>query len=387
MDDYKSETNPEVLAWARKTAGYAIDDVVAELGDQTVTAETIKAWESGDDSPMYLTQLKSISKIYQRAEFVFFMPKPPIDDTLDRLGSLPEHIKVKLPPKVRFLHREARVKQLSLQRLLYEEVAQEITLRSIATLDDDVITLANSVRQVLGITVAEQKQWQNSSMALRKWREAIENTGIWVFFTDFEVKEYDGFYLEDEQYPVIFIDNSLLVEQQIFTLFHELGHVLLAKGGMYIHGNFKRLLSGEYDAIEQFCCEFVEEFLVPKADLLATDNLADSARQYKVEFAVIAKRHRDNELLTLQQYHESISAWEKQSARSNCIPADDDFLQTKCKCLGVKFILLTFAQFARGEIDELKLAKYLDITMDKLPILEELAYKLDYDLKQPPSTN
>lgn len=382
--NYKSETNPEVLTWARKTAGFAIEEVVEELADKDVTAETIRAWERGEDSPMYLTQFKKLAKIYNRTEYLFFRPKPPVDDTLDRLGSLPEHIKAKLPPQVRFLHREARLLQIHLKDFLCDMPTPEIPLRGFATLDDDVVSLANSVRQQLGITVAEQKQWQNSTVALNKWRTAIENTGIWVFFWDFAVEDYDGFYLEDENYPVIFIDVNLSIERQIFTLFHELGHVLLAKGGMFIRGELERSLAGEYQDIEQFCCDFAEEFLVPKAELQVTGKLyeaeiEDYANQYKVDFDVLVMRCRDNDLLDPQKYDEFITAWKNQTARIRPVPAKEDFVRTKLKCLGKKFILLANDQFEQEEIGELVLLKALDVNIDQLPKLVGLAYQQDDD--------
>lgn len=45
--------NPDVLRWARETAGFSIKDVVARIKRKRVTAETIAAWERGEESPTY----------------------------------------------------------------------------------------------------------------------------------------------------------------------------------------------------------------------------------------------------------------------------------------------------------------------------------------------
>lgn len=271
--------------------------------------------------------------------------------------------------------------QVYLKEFLENTPAPELPLRGLATLDDDVVALANNVRERLGITLMEQKSWQNSTQALSRWRTAIENTGIWVFFADFAIDDYDGFYLEDAKYPVIFVDNGLSIERQIFTLFHELGHVLLSKGGMFIRGELERSLAGEYQDIEQFCCDFANEFLVPKTDLQVTGKLyeaeiADYASKYKVSFDVIVMRCRDNDLLDPHKYDEFISAWKNQSARLLPATAKEDFLRTKCKCLGKKFILLAFARFEQGELTDLEMTEYLGVIVDQLPKLEALASTL-----------
>lgn len=296
--DYKTQINPVVLTWARETAGYDIDTVVNELNNRTVTADTIRSWEEGADKP-FLTQFERLAKIYNRTEMLFYLPKPPLDDTLDRLGSLPTSIKEKLSPQIRFMHREARLKQIYLEELLPEAPPiADIALRGLATLTSDVELLARTVRERLAISIAEQKKWHDTSTALEQWRRAIESTGIWVFFEDFAQAEYDGFYLEDDQYPVIFIDCGLSPARQIFTLFHELGHVLLAKGGILLRSDCEQALAGEYLEIEQFCTDFATEFLVPAADFelsrLDYEAAADACtHQYKVGFEVLLLRAKD----------------------------------------------------------------------------------------------
>ena len=38
--------NPEVLRWARKSAGLSVEEVVKKLDRKRITADIIEAWES-----------------------------------------------------------------------------------------------------------------------------------------------------------------------------------------------------------------------------------------------------------------------------------------------------------------------------------------------------
>ena len=55
-------TNPEVMEWARTTAGMSIDEVVAKVNRARVDAATVAAWEDGTKSPTY-PQLERLRKL------------------------------------------------------------------------------------------------------------------------------------------------------------------------------------------------------------------------------------------------------------------------------------------------------------------------------------
>lgn len=45
--------NPEVLKWARTTAGLSIEEVVLKLKRKTIGEKIIAEWEEGESSPGY----------------------------------------------------------------------------------------------------------------------------------------------------------------------------------------------------------------------------------------------------------------------------------------------------------------------------------------------
>ena len=51
---FKANINPDVLVWARQTAGYSIEEAARKIGTSSAILE---AWESGDKKPT-LNQLR-----------------------------------------------------------------------------------------------------------------------------------------------------------------------------------------------------------------------------------------------------------------------------------------------------------------------------------------
>lgn len=64
--------NPEVLRWARESAGLSVDDVVNKLKRKRITIEVIDAWESGLDSPNYAQLERLAYEVYKRPLALFF---------------------------------------------------------------------------------------------------------------------------------------------------------------------------------------------------------------------------------------------------------------------------------------------------------------------------
>ncbi|MCP4567564.1 MAG: ImmA/IrrE family metallo-endopeptidase [FCB group bacterium] len=71
---------------------------------------------------------------------------------------------------------------------------------------------------------------------------------------------FSGFCLYDETFPVIYINNSQPATRQIFTLFHELAHLLLRTGGIDTpNDEYIQHLQGEAKQIEISCNQFAAE--------------------------------------------------------------------------------------------------------------------------------
>ena len=226
--------NVEVLKWARESAGYTVQDVAEKLRKKSkkITEQTVIDFEKGSAFPTY-SQLETLAyHIYKRPLAVFFFPEPPDEsDIKQSFRTLPQPVE-KLNPKMRFLLRKARVMQLNLIELHQDTKQEKQIFKNIQfTARSSIKSLSRKAREYLSISLSEQKKWKNPDTALIQWREALESFGIFVFKDSFKQSDLSGFCLYDSDFPVIYINSKQTSSRQVFTLFHELAHILFHTSG------------------------------------------------------------------------------------------------------------------------------------------------------------
>lgn len=380
----KAQITPEVLQWARDSAGFSREDVVKKLRQKTVTVKTLAQWEEGVDVPSY-TQLEKLAGMYKRPLAVFFFPSPPHEQSYDeKFRSVPSNYIDSLSPRIRYIVKQALVRQIDLDELHQGNTPADIqsfknTIRGLRSLDrQNSRQLATQLRDIVGISLDQQFQWKTYDEALNHWRELLQSWGIWVFKVAFKDDKYCGFYLPDEsdmKFPVIYINNSMSKARQIFTLFHELGHLLLGKGGIDFRTNVEDSFQEKYQQEEVFCNAFAGAFLVPESDQIPTEMPSDEemeshAKKYKVSREVILRKYKDRGLIDWSGYDQKVENWKRASNKSRSKTAGGDYYRTQSAYLGNKYLNLAFSQYYQQRISEFQLADYLGIKVKSIPELE-----------------
>lgn len=376
--------NPNVLKWARETAGLVIDDVVKRVKRKGITAEILLSWEHGESSPSY-TQLERLAyEIYKRPLALFFFPEPPQEETPKQsFRTLPDYEIQRLPTRIRFLIRKGRVMQLNLAEL-YDNVnpASEQIVRELSfEPGDSSEEMAAVVRRYLGKDLAEQKQWSNSEEAFNAWRDALEEHGLFIFKDAFRVEAFSGFCLYDEQFPIIYVNNSKPEPRQIFTLFHELAHLLFRTGGVDTQlEDYLDYLKGDSRRIEVLCNRFTGEFLVPGDDFAqrikglviedtSIQNLADI---YHVSREVILRKLIDRKLVNQAYYDEKIRTWGQGPKTGS--GKGGNYYRTKGVYLGERYLGQAFSRYYQNRISVEQLADYLGVKVKNVPGMENLLF-------------
>jgi len=138
-----------------------------------------------------------------------------------------------LSPDTRLHIRKAHAYQLALAEIFRENPAtQKIWQDLPVTGKEEISNLASRVRGYLGMTLETQSGWKQTDIALKAWRKAIEDKGVFVFKAPFKQKDISGFCLTNSQFPVIYLNNSTTKTRQVFSLLHELCHLLLNQNGI-----------------------------------------------------------------------------------------------------------------------------------------------------------
>lgn len=362
---------PEVVTWARERAGFSVESAAADF-------RKIAEWEAGEALPSY-PQLEKMAEKFKVPVAVFFFPAPPdlppIEETFRTLG--PEQI-AEIPPRIRLLLRKARTFQMGLEELQNgRNPVERLITRDLAFRPTDRIEeIAAEVRAYLGVTMEQQFAWGNAETALEEWRKVLLGVGVYVFKDQFREPDYSGFCLYDDEFPIIYVNNTTAKTRQIFTMFHELAHLLFHTSGVDTTGDgFVNELAGDDRRIEVICNRMAACLLVPKETFDATfegqepteATAAELAQLFSVSREFIFRKFLDRDLITPAEYDQAARRWAEQGQRGS----GGDHYNTKIAYLGTEYINLAFQRFYQNRIDYNQLADILDTKPKNLTRLEE----------------
>lgn len=365
---------PALVRWARERAGFSLDEAARRF-------PRIQEWETGVVAPTY-AQLEALAETFKVPVAVFFFPEPPeVPRIEETFRTLPELTFVLLPPRIKLLLRKAKALQLALFELNGDTnpAARIITrdLRFNPTVE--IEEMATEVRRYIGISVEEQTSWATIEVALDTWRQRFADVGIYVFKDQFRVEGFAGFCLTDEEFPIIYVNNTSAKSRQIFTLFHELAHLLFHTSGIDVEqDDYIDNLVGDSRRIEVLCNRFAGEFLVPREALaealhgiqISPSSVADLSRQFKVSQLVIWRRLRDTNRISRSMYeeaHQRALAEDLRQARDR----GGDYYNNQLAYLGRPFVSLALSRYYQNKITEEQLADYLNIKPKNIAPLEE----------------
>ena len=361
---------PEVLQWARERAPFTIEEIRTKF-------PSIEDWEQGTSAPTY-PQLEKLSDTLKVPIAVFFFSEPPdVPPIRESFRTLPDANFAALPRAMHVMLRKAKTLQINLAELNEgHNPAERYILRDIRfTPNMDVPEMARRLREYLGISMETQVSWSDSDVAFEAWRTVLEQHGIAVFKDAFRENLYSGFCLYDENFPLIYINNSAKT-RQTFTLFHELAHLLFNISWIDTHSEETERELQPFDRhIEATCNRFAAEFLLPNErfqseirDFSATEETAVIlARRYHISRESVFRRFLEQGYIAEEQYRQAAHRWANQLQTGG----GGNPYWTKISYLGVSYINLAFSRYYQNQITEPQLADYLDTKVKNLSKLED----------------
>lgn len=368
---------PAVVQWARERSGYSIEEAARHF-------KKIAAWEAGEAMPTYV-QVEGMAERFKVPVAVFFFPKPPEVSPLEKsFRTLTAEDFAAIPRRVRFFLRQGQAMQLNLAELndgknpSQHQITRDIRVTPNTSLDK----VAAEVRSYLGISVDVQTGWKNVDEALDKWREVFATkAGIYVFKDAFQASNYFGFCLYDGEFPVIYINNSSAKSRQIFTLFHELGHLLFHTSGVdLLDDPFLNHLGDAEQKIEIICNGLAARLLVPddvldkmlKGVKIGRLAAAQFANHFKVSREVIYRKFLDRGLIEADEYVTAAKEWAAQMKKPEGVKSTGYYYNTHHAYLGQRYVDLAFTRYHQQRFDRRQLAEYLNMKPRSLPTFAEL---------------
>jgi Zn-dependent peptidase ImmA (M78 family) len=376
---------PPILQWARKTAGFTPGEAARSL---QIKEQKVLAWEKGTERPS-MPQLRKMALVYKRLLSDFYLPAPPDEAPLPHdFRRLPDDGFFHYGRMLRYQLRQARQRRdLALDLATEQDVAfRELPVIQIA---GDTEGLGNQVRELLQITIAEQRTWRDPRKSYNAWRAHVEAVGVLVFqVTGIQPAEMLGFSLTEQPLAIIGINRKLAPNGRTFTLLHEFVHVLLGQSSLCdIEESFVR--SPQDQKTEVFCNAVAAAALVPRAELLSDplvsphgqardwsdDELGAIARNFGVSSHVILRR-----LLTVgrttQAFYGSRAALWRVYEPAPLKEEDQEFKrnmpQEVVSDLGRPFVSLILESYLTSNLSLSDTSRYLGLRAGQVQKVREL---------------
>lgn len=370
MTSDRMAINPDLIRWARERAGYSLEAAELHFRD-------IRAWESHGKAPTYV-QLESVADRFKVPVSVLFFPEPPdVPEPSRSFRTLPEREFMALPARMHLLVRKAQAFQISLTELTEGRSPVE---RPILRAFRDSAPDPEGVRGILGVSLEDQRGWTDPPAAFREWRDALYEAGVFVFKDAFREDDYCGFSIYDPELPVIYVNSSRSATRQIFTLFHELGHLLHETSGLDpVPADVLDRLPAASRSLEARCNRFAADLLLPPAELdrlMADRQPSESAAvriagDLNLSREMVYRHFLERGWISVEAYQDARERWNLPPARSG---AGGDSNRTLVSHLGTHYLEMAFAAYYGNRLDQRGLADALGVKPSRLPRLESLLY-------------
>ena len=269
------KVNPEILVWARETAGLTVEEAAGKLRIQASSkgspVERLTGMESGKEEPTRL-MLSKMAKQYRRPAILFYLPhKPKEDSPLPDFRSLPaQPVDKRKEALLNALVRDMRVRQSILRAAMEDDEEEDLEPAAFVgscRMKDGKSRVLEALKSVLGMELTEYRKLKKGGKAFQLLRSKAEEAGAFVLMagnlgsshTQLDVDVFRGFCLADEVAPFIVINPLDAKTAHSFTLLHEMTHLLLGNSGV------SSVYSG--GEVEQFCNSVAGEYLLPSEEM------------------------------------------------------------------------------------------------------------------------
>jgi len=333
--------------------------------------------------------------VYKRPLAVFFFPEPPAEEIRTSFRTLPDFEFDSFDADTRYAIRQAASRQLALEELCGGKNPVQGAIFQEFQFDVSVAPsrAAEICRKYMDVTLSDQKSLKGVEAAFKFYRDVVERHGVFVFKRSFKQSDVSGFCLLHNEFPIIFINNTSSFSRQIFTLLHELGHILYMTSGVTVlDDSYIESLTGEDRAIEVLCNAFASEFLIPERDFnleaesfgWSLDSVEILAERYSVSREVVLRRFFDRGIVNKDYYASKVKEWNEQffsarKAKAKRGRSTGNYYSTQISYLGDSYLSLTFNNYMSGRISKNELADYLDVKVGNIDRLEQDVVKRIFD--------
>lgn len=375
MPSARANINPDLLTFSRERIGYDIPAIAEKL---RVNEEKWLKWERGEEKPT-TNQLIRIAGYLDRTPAFFYLNNQPVEEKpFSEFRTIKNEVLETGSPKLIRAIREAKRNRDTLIDLYENRNIRPVQIPVFSPADGDVQDRGTKIREWLGVSMDVQKSWKSSSEALTNWKNYIEGMDIYVVqFPFVDVEECRGFAIAEERFPVIGINSKDSYNARIFTLIHELAHVLFRES-VLINDSLENYFSSGIN-LEQTCNRLAAEILVPKGELQLEFDADENSfkevkrlsRNFRVSGHVLLIRLRTEKLISEDIFRDLRSEFSFYDSSGKGSDGGDPYYNQIVR-KGKLYLKTAFQSYFDNQINVAELA---NLTGWKVPNLNELAAK------------
>ena len=309
--------NPDRFLWCCADQGVSVDECASTTDIAMANFEKLLAGEPS----LTFNQLKKVAEFFGRG-VLFFLEQTPINEAAIRSPQFRTLANQKPELSARM---KALIERVEHQRTVF------MTLR--AEVDDGeypqfVPPQLNDMTPKQAATAVRAWLGLEAVNGFESYRQAIEAKGLLVFRSNgyngrWQIAKESpilGFSLYDPECPVIVVKKQTADAQQVFTLMHELGHLLLHRTSFIDDDEDMHARGGREQEANAFAGHLLvpDDFLQAISDrdrpddvTLCDDWLAEQRRSWGVSSEVILRRLMDSRRLP-RQFYDAYRQWQNE---------------------------------------------------------------------------
>jgi Zn-dependent peptidase ImmA (M78 family) len=370
-----TKINPQILSWARESAGLTLEDAARGIGLSGEKAVArLAEMEAGEREPTR-PQILRMADRYRRPLLTFYLTRPPpaaprTHDFRTLLDREPGSEGI-----VDALVRDVKTRQ-ALVRNTLEDAEEAGPLPFVGSVQptQGPETLAAAMRSALNFDRDAYRRARTIDDAFRILRDAVEAAGVYVLLmgnlghhtSNLSPGVFRGMAIADPVAPFVVINETDARSAWPFTLLHELGHVFIGETGISGYDSEQVIERLCDDAAARFLLDREELYAIPRGEPLdaLVENIGTFANARKVSRKMVAYNMLRAEIIPAVLYRRLADRFDEdrlEFARRAANNGAPDYYVVRRHRVGQGLIRLVDRMMAEGVLSTIKASKVLGV--------------------------
>lgn len=328
---------PNLLRWVIQRAGISEEKAIE-------TFPLLNGWLFQEKQPT-LNQLKKFAAKFYVPFGYLFMSNLPIENIPFPMfrgeAGQQDHFNLNVYDTVM----NVQARQEWLEEYLEENDIKTCNFIGSITTKTSISETVRRLRSILDLDDRWAFSLATPDAAVSLLGQKIEDTGVFLAYNGvvgnnthrpLKVSECRGFALVNEKAPYIFVNSADSKSAQLFTLIHEVAHLML--GVSAGHAGSEVL---NHEATENYCDMVAAEFLVSASVLreIWINDTKSASRRFKASELVVARRAHDLCLMSDTEYKAFWAMYSQRQLRIKKKSTGGSFYLTSVKRVGRNFAI------------------------------------------------